>query len=79
MGERLLTLALDSGAMVSDQALRRIAGAAGAAYARVEFTQPDGVGLDVVNDKTTATLRQLGEECATQVPERRRVAAFFRD
>lgn len=77
MGERLITLALDSGAMISDQALKRIATALGACYERVEFAQPSGVGLDVVTPEATATLRHLGVECASRADERRRLQCFF--
>lgn len=79
LGERIITVAMDSAAMVADQALKRITGSAGTRYERVDFPQPPGVGLDVVTEETTETLRQLGAERAREAQCRRALTPFFCD
>lgn len=79
LGERVISLAIDGGAMVSDTALLRIAQAAGARYARVRLAQPAGVGLDIATTIATCTLTQLGAEKARDAGVQRTVAPFFID
>lgn len=77
LGERIITLALDGVAMLSDTALARIAQGAGARYERVHFQQPRGLGLDVVTLESTQTLRQLGSDRARNSQARGQVEPFF--
>jgi patatin-like phospholipase/acyl hydrolase len=63
-GQRIITIALDSGSMISDTALERIARSTGGRYLRVKLSQPQGVGLDVVTAEATETLEQLGVDRA---------------
>lgn len=79
LGERIITLTIDGGAMVADTALKRIAEAAGARYQRVMLTQPAGVGLDVATPEATQTLLQLGADRARAAEVRAAVAPFFTD
>jgi hypothetical protein len=79
LGERIISLTIDGGAMVSDTALLRIARAAGARYERVTLSQPAGVGLDVATTKATRTLKQLGAERARVAEVQRALAPFFID
>lgn len=79
LGERIISLAIDGGAMVSDTALLRIAQAAGARYERISLAQPAGVGLDIATTQATRTLTQLGAEKARVAAVQRAVAPFFID
>jgi hypothetical protein len=79
MGERIITLSIDGASMITDSALSRIAKAAGARYVRVGFSQPPGLGLDVVTDVATETLRHLGADCARDGQTRADLAPFFRN
>ena len=77
LGERIISLTIDGGAMVTDTALLRIARAAGARYHRVTLSQPDGVGLDVTSSEATQTLKHLGVERARVADTQRALAPFF--
>lgn len=77
LGERIISLSIDGGAMVSDTALKRIAESAGARYVRVRLDQPPGVGLDIATETARKTLRQVGADCARNAAVLREVAPFF--
>jgi hypothetical protein len=79
LGERIISLTIDGGAMVSDTALLRIARAAGARYERITLAQPAGVGLDIATTEATRTLTQLGAERARGGDVQRALAPFFLD
>ena len=79
LGERIISLTIDGGAMVTDTALLRIARATGARYRRITLSQPSGVGLDVATTQATRTLIQLGAERARVADVQRAVAPFFID
>jgi hypothetical protein len=78
LGEKIIGLTIDGGSMVSDTALRRIAGAAGTYYVRVSLVQPQGVGLDIATPEATRTLRQLGAECGRNASLMNQIAPFFK-
>lgn len=78
-GERIISVALDGVAMLSDTALARIATASGTKYHRVRFSQPDGLEMDKVTGETTQTLRHLGSDRASAAEIREQLRPFFLD
>lgn len=76
-GERIISLAMDGGSHIADTALQRITRASGSHYCRVHLTQPRGVGLDVVTEYATATLRQLGIGVGQEGSMRAKMSHFF--
>jgi len=76
-GLRIITIALDSGSMISDTALERITKSTGGEYMRVRLSQPEGLGLDVVTAEATETLEQLGIERARDGVLMKQVRPFF--
>ena len=77
LGLRIITIALDSGAMISDTALERITKASGARYVRVRLSQPEGLGLDVVTERATETLEEIGADRAREAAVVQDLAAFL--
>lgn len=77
-GPALIARVMDGGAMVSDSALRLIAGASGARYHRVVLQKPNGVDLDVTTPSATQALVQLGVERARDASTLAALTPFFR-
>lgn len=77
LGRRIITIALDSGAMISDTALERITKASGARYVRVRLSQPEGLGLDVTTERASDTLEQIGADRAREAGVIQNLVAFF--
>jgi patatin-like phospholipase/acyl hydrolase len=76
-GQRIISIALDGGVMISDTALERIATASGSNYVRVSLSQPKGLGLDIATPAATETLEQLGVDCARDREVVNKLGVFF--
>jgi hypothetical protein len=79
LGERIITLAIDGGTMVTDTALQRIAEAACSRYVRVHLPQPAGVAIDIATPAATRALRQIGVDRGRDAQVQRQLAYFFQD
>jgi len=63
--------------MISDRAVARITKASGAREVRVPLSQPEGLGLDVVTERATETLEQIGADRAREAAVVQDLAAFL--
>lgn len=78
-GSKLASVLIDSTAMISHEALKRLMSERGGRgqYVRVLFNAPPGTEMDLATEDTTNTLKTLGVERASQNDTRDQLRSFF--
>lgn len=77
MGERIVSVTMDTGAKVNHFALQRIARATNCKYERVDMIAPPGIDLDTADLLATQGLRQVGISRGRDAAICERLAPFF--
>ncbi|HRI02760.1 MAG TPA: CBASS cGAMP-activated phospholipase [Pyrinomonadaceae bacterium] len=78
-GTRLFSVMIDGTSEISHETLRRLVDwdRADSKYCRIDFPSAPGLGMDIVNDRTTQTLKRVGFDKAADGKIKSQLNQFF--